>query len=228
MMNNRVYIIFHSLYCLTLLLFTSVCSAQVFYISDRLSVPMHEGAGEHFPTLSSNLKSGSKVTLLDSPGDGQWAQVTTESGMRGWLKFEYLVNKPPASAEVTALREQLKQAQLQNQQLQKQLADAQTKYDQLQSSLGSINPEHVAELQKSLETTKSESRKLSETYQQLVAEHALIQAARDALQADNDHLRADQRFNEWMFGAGLVVLGMLLMLILPAFKPRSRNSDWIN
>lgn len=66
---------------------------------------------------------------------------------------------------------------------------------------------------------EKENQRLHENYQ-------LLQTRADVLQAENDYLKNSDRYNQWVYGGGLLLCGVILSFLLQALGKRKRQSDW--
>ena len=48
----------------------------------------------------------------------------------------------------------------------------------------------------------------------------------EVLAAENERLEADKESDTMLIGAGLVLLGVVLALIVPALKPSRKTDNW--
>ena len=88
--------------------------------------------------------------------------------------------------------------------------------------------EQYAEELRKIRALSADAINLNQRYQDLLEKHELVQTEFDAVRAENDRLKSNNTINQWLFGAGLVIFGMFLMLVLPAFTRQKRYSDWAN
>ena len=55
------------------------------YISDMVLVPVRSGAGSEFRIVNSGLPSGIALLVYGQSDDGEWTEVETRGGTRGWI-----------------------------------------------------------------------------------------------------------------------------------------------
>lgn len=202
--------------------------ADTQYITDVVYVPMRSGAGSEFRIIQAALKSGTPMTVLNMPEDSEWAQVRTPSGLDGWVRKQYLSDTPTARLQLNDALQQLNTAKTRVAELERTLAALKAEHASLTQARQSTaaNNSELAEELRNLKALSADAINLSQRYKELLARHDLMQTEFDAVQAENDRLQGDQTVNQWLFGAGLVIVGMFLMLILPVLKPRKRSSEW--
>jgi SH3 domain protein len=209
---------------LSLVCFSSWGETQ--YVSDI--VPVRSSADNQAATIHPGLKSGTKLEVLASP-DGDWAKVRTESGLEGWVPKRYLRSTPSALLQLDVAQVKLNEAVNKTQKLEKQLRSLQTEHQSLteQALQQEQQQETYAQDMIKLQALADEAVILNQKYQEILTSHNIMQTEFDAIKAENDRLKADQTINHWLFGAGLMILGMILMIILPALRPQKRHSEWV-
>lgn len=202
--------------------------AQTRYISDVVLVPVRSGAGNQYRIIHSGIKSGTKMTVLEEDPSGAWTKIRTERGMEGWVPSQYLTETPTAELQLDKAQSTLNAALQRAQALEERLQTLQTQHQALskQATADSQERDAYAEELRQLKALSADAVNLNQRYKELLERHELIQTEFDAIKAENDRLKADQTINQWLFGAGLMILGMILMLILPALRPKKRHSEW--
>lgn len=212
------------------IVFISVSSwAETRYISDVVLVPVRSGAGPQYRIIHSGIKSGTKMTVLEEDPTGEWAKIRTERGMEGWLPKQYLTSTPTAQLQLDQARATVAAAVKKAQTLEERLQTLQNEHQALstQATKESQERDAFAEELRELKVLSADAVNLNQRYQELLARHEMIQTEFDAIKAENDRLKSDQTVNQWLFGAGLMILGMILMLVLPALRPKKRHSEWV-
>lgn len=210
--------------------FASGAMAQTVYISDVFFVPVRSGAGSQYRIVHQGIRSGTQMTLLGESSDGEWVNIRTEGGLEGWIPTQYLLREQPARMQLTAAQTKLAAATKRVEDLEVELKKLRAEHNALAQTANSQakESEQYAEELRKIRALSADSINLNQRYQDLLAKHDLVQTEFDAVRAENDRLKSNKTINQWMFGAGLVVFGMFLMLILPVFIRQKRHSDWVN
>lgn len=94
------------------------------YISDEISVTIRQKPSNDAESLGV-VKSGARVSVLESLGGDSFAHIRTADGRDGWITSRFLSEQPAAKDQLTQLRQQLDQAHAQSQSLQRDLDAAQ-------------------------------------------------------------------------------------------------------
>jgi SH3 domain protein len=88
---------------------------------------------------------------------------------------------------------------------------------------------HNTQLQQELDTLSqniARARELESENQRLHENYQLLQTRADFLQAENDQLKRSDRYNQWVYGGGLLLGGVLLSFFLQGLGRRRRHTDW--
>jgi SH3 domain protein len=171
------------------------------YISDDISVTIRQKPSNDALSLGV-VKSGARVTVLDSLGADSFAHIRTADGRDGWITARFLSAQPAAKEQMLQLKQQLEQAHGQAQSLQRELDSAQQQLAKARPAL-----EMAGENDKLRADIAQREQQVSELERQFDGERA----RRDTLAT----------------GAGLVGGGILLGLLLPWVGTRKkRYSDF--
>ena len=200
------------------------------YISDELYVPLRSGQGNQFRIVHRGLKSGTQLKMLEQSEDGEWTLVEMRNGEQGWIRSQYLLDKPTAGILLESAQSELET-------LRRQYTNLQNDYRELSgdksSALNNISSlsEQRDQLQRELTELKQLSSgavELNERYQTLLERHQVLQTEADIVKADNERLRKDQTYDQWIYGASILGAGMIITLIIQSFSGRKRRSEWAN
>ncbi len=204
--------------------------AQTQYVSDVMYVPMRSGAGNEYRIIHSRIRTGTEMTVLEAEEGSDWAKVRTPSGLEGWIRQQYLISSPTARQQLTAALEEMNKAKDRAEALTAELKALRDEHSELQktATTASKTKASIEDELRNLKMLSADAVNLSHRYKTLLADHELLKTDFDTMRAENDRLRHDKTVSQWLFGSGLVVLGMFLMLVLPALKPKKRNTEWAN
>lgn len=195
------------------------------WITDRFEVTMRTGKSTK-QSIVRMLPSGARVELLETDEDAGYSLVRTPSGAEGWVLNRYLVSAPPARVRLPEMEQRLarsearrRELEQQKQALERQLRESQARITALERS--------EAKLQKELDKI----RQLSANVIQIDEQNDLLrerlgetERTLTDLQLENQRL-ASRSNREWFIvGAGVLVFGMLLGLILPRIRWRKKSS----
>lgn len=198
------------------------------YISDLLYVPMRTGPSNEYRIINAAMKSGTKLLVLEKNDDGTWSRVRTEDGTEGWIPNQYLVSEMTAQLKLNQALTRLASIEKENARLKAENMELKSENTDLASST-QAESQTASRLQAELDEITQLSAgaiELDRRYQELLQKHELTQTQRDSLLAENENLKNDQRLSFLLYGAGILILGVILSLVLPALKPKKGYSEW--
>lgn len=171
------------------------------YISDEISVTIRQKPSNDAESLGV-VKSGARVSVLESLGGDSFAHIRTADGRDGWITARFLSEQPAAKEQLSLLKQQLDQAHTQTQSLQRDLDAAQ---------------QQLAKAKPALEMA-GENDKLRATIAQREEQVGALERQFDAEKARRETL---------VTGGILVGGGIFVGLILPWLGGRKkRRSDF--
>lgn len=218
---------FRVLMLLLLLPGAGVFAQETQYISDMVLVPVRSGAGANYRIVNRGLPSGTALLVLGQSEDGEWAEIETRGGTRGWIPTQYLQKDPPAGLLINDLRLELERVRGERDRVVSQLNQS--------SSEASEADEAIIELQSTLDSTQAELTEVKRVSaaaldldllnQQLVAELESERSDADLLRLENVRLRERIANNQILDGALAVLLGVILAVVAPRLWPRRKRQD---
>ena len=211
------------LLALLLLSLAVPATAATRYVSDDLTVPLRDGPSKRNRVLR-HVKAGTPVKLLLNDKESGYSAVEV-NGKEGWIANRYLQKQPGARQRLARLEKKLQQAEADKAALQKRLDELTQGAGEQQQALAAAR-EEAARLQAALDRLREDTRDvlaIKRRNDQLTAELAALRERFEAVQQENARLR-DRTARDWFLrGAGVVVLGVLLGLILPRLRLRRRD-----
>ena len=197
------------------------------YISDMVLVPLRSGAGSEFRIVNRGLPSGIELLVYGQSDDGEWTEVETRGGTRGWIPTQYLQKEPPAGLLINDMRQELEQVRGERDRAVSQLNQSSSEVDEADETIVSL----TSRLE-STEAELTEVKRLSAAAldldlmnQQLVAQLESEQSDADLLRLENVRLRERIANNQIMDGALAVLLGVILAVVAPRLWPKKKRQD---
>lgn len=194
--------------------------AQTQYVSDELEVTMRTGPANDRKIVAV-LKSGTAVQVLDVDRDNGYSRVRGPGGKEGWVLSRYLMDDASAREQLLAAARQVTDLQRKNTDLQQEL----TQIDQLQATTDRLQRENsglsteLDEIRKTASDTLSineENKSLKEAISNLIRE-------KDSIERENIALK-DNTEQQWFIrGAGVILAGIVIGLIIPKIRWRRRR-----
>lgn len=174
-----------------------VQAQTVRYVSDHLKAPILAGSSTRYKVVR-QLASGTPVEILKTDKESGYILVRTQDGDRGWILGDYLMNEPSVRDRLAAAEEALEPLQTENTSLKEQLSVLLAEKNQVAASLAEA---------------KADNQRLQND---LASQLGQIQEEQQA--------QADRTRRDWfLIGAGVLLLGILLGVILPRLRWPRRN-----
>ncbi|MDU0897206.1 MAG: TIGR04211 family SH3 domain-containing protein [Escherichia coli] len=170
------------------------------YVSDELNTWVRSGPGDHY-RLVGTVNAGEEVTLLQTDANTNYAQVKDSSGRTAWIPLKQLSTEPSLRSRVPDLENQVK----------------------------TLTDQRTAEMQQKVAQSDSVINGLKEENQKLKNELIVAQKKVDAASVQLDDKQRTIIMQWFMYGGGVLGLGLLLGLVLPHLIPsRKRKDRWMN
>ena len=198
--------------------------AESRYVSDRFEITLRTGPNVENKILEM-IPSGVRLEIL-TPDEGGYTHVRKPGGEEGYVLSRYLADEPNARDQLASMRRRLSELQQEPGKITGQLSVLREQHDKLKQQHEIVVSESQAQ-QAKLESITSASANvvaLVEGRDTLRAELKEMSQRVGQLQKTNRAYRnSDDR--EWfLIGAGVLLGGIILGLILP--RLRRRRSTW--
>lgn len=208
---------------------SSVAAAQAktVWVDDQLYLPVRAGAGTQFRIIENAVPSGTPLEVIETTDSG-YTRVRTPKGTEGWVSSQYLSDTPIAADRLRQANRELEQARTELSKVKEQLAETTQQRNSLENAEASLS-ERSQSLQQELERIKSiaaDSINLERRNRELNEENQKIRNDLEVLTAENERLEASKESDFMLLGAGLVLGGVLLALIIPMLKPTRKTDNW--
>lgn len=205
---------------LALLLVSSALAAQSsHYVTDELRVNLRAGAGTDY-RIAERIAAGTGLDVLAERNG--WTRVRTEDGTTGWLPSQYLTEEAPAVRRLPDLEDELGQARERILALEAQLRRVRGERDSAHERI-----EELEAKRQTLETkVKQASRgiNLAEENTRLKKDVVELERRVQTLTNQNEAL-SDQHRQEWfLVGAGVLVAGLVLGLLMGRARAPKRGA----
>lgn len=199
--------------------------ADTRYVSDRLEIQMRAGKGNQFRILRS-LPSGTPLEILEVDKQNQYSRVRAPDGVEGWVLNHLLMSGPSARDRLARAEKKLARLELENSKLKTSLAE-------LHKAKGSTDKERnsfqkqASKLGQELERirhTASSALAIDAENRELKSKIVGYERQSQSLLQENQSLK-DRTARDWfMVGAGVILLGMIIGLIIPRIRWRKKSS----
>lgn len=216
-------VLFIATVCLTLA--TSVL-AETRYVSDYLEITLRSGKGNNY-SITRMLKSGTPVEVLEVDKESGYTRVRTTGGKEGWVLSRYLMKSQAARDRLAAAEKNLAEMELQKRKLETAMASMSDEKSGLNSDLEQLESESrkVSQELAEIRRTASSALALDAENKDLKSRVVALERQLQTYEQENQSLK-DRTARDWfMVGAGVVILGIIVGLIIPRIRWR-RKSNW--
>jgi SH3 domain protein len=210
------------------LLLSNPLFAKTMYITDSFEAPLRTGQTSGYRILA-YPKSGSALEVLEVNDETGYTKVRTRKGTEGWVQTHFLINTPIAKHRLLQVQKQLDNLKNKNKLLSSDQSTANKTASELSDQNKTLQNSN-AELERELNYVKEvsgNSVQINERNQQLVEEHQQLKNEFDLLNSDNERLKDNANSQYFLMGAGAILLGIILGLLLPSLKPKRKDSGWV-
>ena len=210
--------------CISLVLAGSA-RAETSYVSDSLEITMRSGKGNSF-SITRMLSSGTPLEVLEVDKDAGYTRVRTKSGKEGWVLSRYLMKTEAARDRLASAEKNLAEMELEKRKLETAMAALTGEKNALAKELEGLSGQNRKVSQDLAEIKRTASSALAIDSENKDLKSRVVSLERDmqTLQQENEGLR-DRTARDWfMVGAGVVLLGIVVGLIIPRIRWRKKSS----
>ncbi len=176
------------------------------YVSDQLFTYMHSGPSSQFRIIGS-VNAGTKIKLIQHNAASGYSKVVDPKGRSGWIETKFITKNTPALLRLPQVEKALKVAN---------------------NKLSSIGDENEA----TLNNKQQNLSKQVSINNQLIAQRQELQNTITSLQLDNSKLQtritnqSEEVEMQWLMrGAGIIILGLFIGLVVPHLPRRKKKND---
>jgi SH3 domain protein len=198
-------------------------SAEVRYVVDNLIITMRSGQSTQHQVLRT-WPSNTALEILET-GE-QYSKARGPDGTEGWVLNQYITAKPTSKLLLAAAEKKLAKVEAENTRLKADLAELQSKEGQLSTEHQKLSRESKKQIEEltHLRRVAAKPLQLENENQSLKKELMALESEHELLRQENQIL-SDSSDRDWFLnGAGVVVLGIILGLVIPSLKLRKKSS----
>ena len=190
------------------------------YVSDTaLEAVLRNGPGSGNQVISM-VPAGTRIHLISE--EDKWAEVTLEDGRTGWMLKKYLSDQPPwrivaekLASENKALQAQMAQMKRGKQDLSDETAKLKKDFETAQRELQSLRHEY-----ETLKKGAAEYLGLKSSFDKLTTDANQVREQLTEVQQGYDTLKFSTNIHWFLSGAGVLVVGWLLGLVMSRTRRR--------
>lgn len=210
---------------LALLSLTLTARAETRYVTDELEIDLRSGTSLQHRILRM-IPSGTALEVLEEDKATGYTKVRAPSGAEGWILSRYLTSAAPANVRLAETEKKLAELEIQSRQRMAKLSDRDKEFLNITDELARVKDENL-KLNKQLadiQRTASSALAIDAENKDLKNRVMQMERERETLSQENVALH-DRTARDWfMIGAGVIVFGILIGLILPRIRMRKRSS----
>lgn len=210
---------------LALLGLTLSAGAETRYVSDALEIDLRSGTSLQHRILRM-IPSGTALEVLEEDKATGYTRVRTPSGTEGWILTRYLSASAPANVRLAETEKKLAELEIQSRQRMAKLSDRDKEFLNITDELARVKDENLklAKQLADIQRTASSALAIDAENKELKNRVMQMERERETLSQENVALH-DRTARDWfMIGAGVIVFGILIGLILPRIRVRKRSS----
>lgn len=196
------------------------------YVTDRFKITMRSGASTGHKIVRM-LPSGTRVEVLEHERESGYSHVRADD-QEGYVLTRQLITEPSARDQVKALTERLRELQEAPGKLSSKLATLEREHKALQGAHAELQQikQQVEQELESIRRTASDAVRINSERNELRKTVAELTREREELKQQNRDL-GNQTAQRWfLIGAGIIILGIVIGLLLPHLRFQRRKSSW--
>lgn len=202
-------------------------TAETAYVTDEFKITLRSGESATHRIVRM-LPTGQRLEVLSKNAQTGYSRVKTPGGQEGFVLSRQLVDQPvardrlaAAEAEVSALKAAPGELRSRLATLTEEHRNLQQEHSSLQRAKTQVDQEFAA-----LQRTASNSVRIANERNELRKRVTTLTREVEDIKQLNRELENKTAQNWFLIGAGVVVGGVILGLILPHLRVRRRKSDW--
>ena len=201
--------------------------AETGYITDQLKITLRSGESTTHKVIRM-LPSGTTVKILGRNNQTNYANVRLADGTTGYVLNRMILSERPARERLAEAEQQLVVLRQEPGKLSSQLADLQETHTELQQKFTAMENENN-ELQQELSRLNKVARdplRIAGERDDAVERSQHLSDELDILRLKNQRLTDKTEQNWFLIGAGVVIAGIILGLLLPHMRVKKNRSEW--
>lgn len=208
------------------LLVPQLTQAETRYVTDIFKITMRSGESTSHKILRM-LDSGTALNVLSTNPDNGYSKISV-GGAEGYVLTRQLMRQPSARSQLASLHREIEALKAAPGELRTNLANLQKQHRELSQAhkeLRQVKNRQEQELQ-SIQRTASNAIRISNERNELRKQVADLTREVEDLKQENRDLSNEATRDWFLIGAGVIITGILIGLILPHLRFQRRRSSW--
>jgi SH3 domain protein len=200
--------------------------AEIRYVTDIFKITMRSGESTSHKILRM-LDSGMALQVLSTNPNSGYSKVRAGTSV-GYVLTRQLMSAPSARSQLTSMKKEIEALKAAPGELRSNLANLQKQHRDLtraHKELQVIKDKQEQELQ-SIQRTASNAIRISNERNELRKQVANLTREAEDLKQENRDLSNEATRDWFLIGAGVIIAGILIGLILPHLRFQRRRSSW--
>jgi len=201
--------------------------AETGYITDQLKITLRSGESTTHKVIRM-LPSGTTVKILGRNRQTNYANVRLPDGTTGYVLNRMILSERPARERLAEAEQQLVVLRQEPGKLSSQLASLQETHAELQRKFTEMENENNNLKQElaSLSKVARDPLRIASERDEAVERSQHLSDELDILRLKNQRLTDKTEQNWFLIGAGVVIAGIILGLLLPHMRVKKNRSEW--
>jgi len=202
-----------------------LAQAETRYVSDQLEITLRTGTSTSH-SIVKMLKSGTPLQVLQTDPNTGYTQVRTPDGTEGWVLSRFLMDSPAARDQLAAAQKKVAELNLQDRKATNAYNELKSRNQDLTDQVNKLKEKNgqIAQQLSEIRRTASNALAIDSENKELKSKLLSLQRDLQSVRQENESLK-DRTARDWfMVGAGVVILGIVIGLILPRIRVRKRSS----
>lgn len=203
-----------------------LAQAETRYVTDVFEITLRSGESTSHKILRM-LDSGMAIEVLSTNAQSGYSKVRAGS-TEGYVLTRQLMSQPSARKQLEGMRQEINELKAAPGELRTNLANLQKEHRELKQahqSLLEVKNKQEQELQ-SIQRTASNSIRISNERNELRKQVADLTREVEDLKQENRDLSNEATRDWFLIGAGVIIAGILIGLILPHLRFQRRRNSW--
>jgi SH3 domain protein len=196
------------------------------YVTDRFEITMRTGESTSHRIIRM-LNSGLSVDVISTNLQSGYSKVRAGNTV-GYVLTRQLMDEPSARTQLTRMREEVNALKAAPNELRSNLVRLQKKYQDLlraHKKLQAIKDKQEKDLQ-SIQRTASNAIRISNERNELRKQVASLTREVEDLKQENRGLSNEATRDWFLIGAGVIIAGIIIGLVLPHLRFQRRRNTW--